>query len=567
MQIKGAEAIMESLLHEKADKIFGYPGGSIMITYDALYDYQDRIHHILTRHEQGAIHAAQGYARATGKVGVCLATSGPGATNLITGLADAMIDSTPVVCITGQVASHLLGTDAFQETDVVGISMPVTKWNIQVKRAEDVAAAISKAFYIAASGRPGPVLVDITKDAQAGMCDFEYKPTTKVRSYVSETLINKQSLIDAAELINTAKKPLLLFGQGVILGNAEAELKAFIEKSGIPSAWTLLGVDALPSDHPLNVGMLGMHGNLAPNLKTNECDVLIAVGMRFDDRVTGDLSRYAKQAKVIHMEIDPSEIDKIVKADVPVLGNVKKSLRLLSVLLEERTHDTWMDGFKACYEKEYEAVIKDAITPQGGEITMGEAVRIASEVAGPDSILVTDVGQHQMIANRYYKHSESRTSITSGGLGTMGFGLPAALGAQVGAPDKTVVLAVGDGGLQMTIQELTTLAQENAKVKILLLNNNYLGMVRQWQQLFFEKRYSSTPMFNPDFTMVAEGCRIKALKVSERNNLQEAIETMINYDGAFLLEVKVKMEENVFPMVPSGASVSDVLLGEDYEPC
>lgn len=563
MQIKGAEAIMESLLHEKVDTMFGYPGGSIMITYDALYDYQDRIHHILTRHEQGAIHAAQGYARATGKVGVCLATSGPGATNLITGLADAMIDSTPVVCITGQVASHLLGTDAFQETDVVGISMPVTKWNIQVKRAEDVADAISKAFYIAASGRPGPVVVDITKDAQAGMCDFHYKATTKVRSYVAETLIDKQSLINAAELINVAKKPMILFGQGVILGNAEAELKAFIEKSGIPSAWTLLGTDALASDHPLNVGMLGMHGNLGPNLKTNECDVLIAVGMRFDDRVTGDLSRYAKQAKVIHMEIDPAEIDKNVKADVAILGNVKKSLRLLSVLLEERTHEAWHNEFKECYKKEFDVVINEAVRPTSGKISMGEAVRIANEVAGEDSILVTDVGQHQMIANRYYKHSESRTSITSGGLGTMGFGLPAALGAQVGCPDKNVVLAVGDGGLQMTIQELTTLAQENAKVKILLLNNDYLGMVRQWQQLFFEKRYSSTPMFNPDFIKVAEGCRIKALQVSERSELQEAIETMINYDGAFLLEVKVQMEENVFPMVPSGASVSDVILSEE----
>ncbi|MDA3853578.1 MAG: biosynthetic-type acetolactate synthase large subunit [Bacteroidales bacterium] len=567
MQIKGAEAIMESLLHEKVDTMFGYPGGSIMITYDALYDYQDRIHHILTRHEQGAIHAAQGYARATGKVGVCLATSGPGATNLITGLADAMIDSTPVVCITGQVASHLLGTDAFQETDVVGISMPVTKWNIQVKRAEDVADALSKAFYIAASGRPGPVVVDITKDAQAGMTDFDYKITTKVRSYVAETLIDKQSLIDAAELINSAKKPMILFGQGVILGGAEAEFKAFVEKSGIPAAWTLLGTDALPSDHPLNVGMLGMHGNLGPNLKTNECDVLIAVGMRFDDRVTGDLSRYAKQAKVIHMEIDPAEIDKNVKADVAVLGNVKKSLRLLSVLLEKRTYDAWLGEFKACFQKEYDYVIKDAITPTSGEITMGEAVKIANEVAGRDSILVTDVGQHQMIANRYYKHSESRTSITSGGLGTMGFGLPAALGAQMGCPEKTVVLAVGDGGLQMTIQELTTLAQENAKVKILLLNNNYLGMVRQWQQLFFEHRYSSTPMFNPDFVKVAEGCRIAAKQVSKREDLQQSIEQMINYDGAFLLEVKVKMEENVFPMVPAGASVSEVLLSEDYKPC
>jgi len=567
MQIKGSEAIIESLIREDVDTIFGYPGGAIMVTYDALYDYKDKVHHILTRHEQGAIHAAQGYARATGKVGVCLATSGPGATNLITGLADAMIDSTPLVCITGQVASPLLGTDAFQETDVVGISMPVTKWNIQVKRAEDIASAMSKAFYIAASGRPGPVVVDVTKDAQAGLCEFKYRHTSKVRSYVPETLIDKQSLIDAAELINKAQKPLILYGQGVILGNAEKELKAFIEKSGIPAAWTLLGADAFPSDHPLNVGMLGMHGNLGPNKKTNQCDVLIAVGMRFDDRVTGDLNTYAKQAKVIHLEIDQAEINKNVKADVAILGNAKKSLRLLNVLVEEKKHEAWLQEFRKCDEIEHKAVIQKSLYPEGDAITMGEAVRIANEVAGEDSILVTDVGQHQMIANRYYKHSTSRTSITSGGMGTMGFGLPAALGAQVGAPDKTVVLAVGDGGLQMTIQELTTLAQENAKVKILLLNNNYLGMVRQWQQLFFDKRYSSTPMFNPDFIKVAEGCRIAANKVSKREDLQEAIETMIAYDGAYLLEVDVLMEENVFPMVPSGASVSDVILGEDYEEC
>lgn len=563
MQIKGSEAIMESLLHEDVDTIFGYPGGQIMVTYDALYDYQDKIHHVLTRHEQGAIHAAQGYARATGEVGVCLATSGPGATNLITGLADAMIDSTPVVCITGQVPGSLLGTDAFQETDVVGISMPVTKWNIQVKRPEDIADAISKAFYIAKSGRPGPVVVDIVKDAQAGMTDFHYKHTTKIRSYVPETLIDKQSLVDAADLINGAKKPLLLFGQGVILGGAEAELKSFIEKTGIPSAWTLLGVDALDSEHPLNVGMLGMHGNLGPNIKTNECDVLIAVGMRFDDRVTGDLSRYAKQAKVVHLEIDPAEINKNVKADVAVLGNVKKSLRLLSVLTLERKHKDWVAEFKMCEKEEYDSVIKDAIYPESGPITMGEAVRIANEVAGRDSVLVTDVGQQQMIANRYFKHSVSRTSITSGGLGTMGFGLPAALGAQIGVPDKTVVLVAGDGGLQMTIQELTTLAQENAKVKVLLLNNSYLGMVRQWQELFFNKRYSSTPMFNPDFVKVAEGCRIKANQVSERADLQGAIEDMIKHDGPFLLEVKVMPEENVFPMVPAGAMISDVLLGQD----
>ncbi len=567
MQMKGSEAIMESLIRENADKVFGYPGGAIMITYDALFDYQDKIHHILTRHEQGAIHAAQGYARATGKVGVCFATSGPGATNLITGLADAMIDSTPLVCVTGQVASPLLGTDAFQETDVVGISMPVTKWNVQVKRACDVADAMSKAFYIAASGRPGPVLVDVTKDAQAGLCDFEYTPTTKVRSYVPETLIDKQSLIDAAEIINNAKKPMLLYGQGVILGEAEAELKALVEKSGIPSAWTLLGADALPSDHELNVGMLGMHGNLGPNKKTNQCDVLIAVGMRFDDRVTGDLNTYAKQAKVIHLEIDPAEINKNVKADVAVLGNAKKSLRLLNVLLEEKKHDEWLAEFRQCDDVENNAVVEKTLYPEGDEITMGEAVRIANEVAGQDSILVTDVGQHQMIANRYYKHSTSRTSITSGGMGTMGFGLPAALGAQVGCPEKTVVLAVGDGGLQMTIQELTTLAQENAKVKILLLNNNYLGMVRQWQQLFFDRRYSSTPMFNPDFIKVAEGCHIAAKQVSKREDLQGAIEEMVSYDGAYLLEVKVLTEENVFPMVPSGASVSDVILGEDYEEC
>ena len=562
MQIKGAEAVMESLIKENADTVFGYPGGAIMITYDALYDYQNRIRHVLTRHEQGAIHAAQGYARATGKVGVCFATSGPGATNLITGLADALMDSTPIVCITGQVASPLLGSDAFQETDVVGISMPVTKWNIQVKKAEDVPEAISKAFYIASSGRPGPVLVDITKDAQAGICNFDYKQTTKVRSYIPETLINRESALAAAEMINKAQKPFLVYGQGVVLGGAEEELKEFIEKTGIPAAWTLLGADALPSDHPLNVGMLGMHGNLGPNKMTNECDVLIAVGMRFDDRVTGDLSTYAKQAKVIHLEIDPSEINKNVVADIPVLGNAKKSLRLLNELVEERNHDEWISEFREYDKIEYDAVIDKTLYPADGEITMGEAVRIVNEIAGQDSILVTDVGQQQMIANRYFKHSESHTCITSGGMGTMGFGLPAALGAQVGVPNKTVVLIVGDGGLQMTIQELTTLAQENAKVKILLLNNGYLGMVRQWQQLFFNKRYSSTPMFNPDFVKVAEGCHIAGKRVTEREELKNAIEEMINHDGAFLLEVKVKAEENVFPMTPAGATCSEMLLGE-----
>lgn len=554
---------METLLNEGVDTIFGYPGGSIMITYDALFDYEDRIHHILTRHEQGAIHAAQGYARATGDVGVCFATSGPGATNLITGLADAMIDSTPVVCVTGQVASPLLGTDAFQETDVVGISMPVTKWNIQVKRAEDIAEAISKAFYIAGSGRPGPVVVDITKDAQAGMVDYVYNKVSRVRSYVPENLLEKTVLQEAAELINAAKKPMILFGQGVILGSAEAELKTFIEKTGIPAAWTLLGVDALDTDHPLNVGMLGMHGNLGPNLKTNECDLLIAVGMRFDDRVTGDLSKYAKQAKVLHLEIDPAEIDKNVKADVAVLGDCRKSLRLLSVLVDERDHTEWHNEFKACHEIEYEHVIKDAIEPSGEAIKMGEAVRIANDMAGHDSILVTDVGQHQMIANRYFKHNASRTSITSGGLGTMGFGLPAAIGAQIGQPDKTVILAVGDGGIQMTIQELTTIAQEKINVKILLLNNGFLGMVRQWQELFFDRRYSSTPMFNPDFIKLSEGFGIQASQVKERANLNDEIKKMLDYDGAYLLEVLVEPEENVFPMVPSGASVSDVLLGEN----
>ncbi len=562
MQIKGAEAIMESLIKENADTVFGYPGGAIMITYDALYDYKDRIRHVLTRHEQGAIHAAQGYARATGKVGVCFATSGPGATNLITGLVDAQIDSTPLVCITGQVASPLLGTDAFQETDVVGISMPVTKWNIQVKRAEDVAAAISKAFYLASSGRPGPVLVDITKDAQAGLCEFNYKQTLKVRSYIPETLINKESIVAAAELINSAKKPFILYGQGVVLGHAEAELKAFVEKTGIPAAWTLLGADALPSDHPLNVGMLGMHGNLGPNKKTNECDVMIAIGMRFDDRVTGDLSTYAKQAKVIHLEIDPAEINKNVHADVAVLGNAKKSLRLLTAIVEDKKHDEWISEFRKYDKVEYDAVIKKTLYPEGDEITMGEAVRIANEVAGQDSILVTDVGQQQMIAGRYYKHSESHTCITSGGMGTMGFGLPAALGAQIGMPNKTVVLVVGDGGLQMTMQELTTLAQEDAKVKILLLNNSYLGMVRQWQQLFFKKRYSSTPMYNPDFVKVAEGCHIAAKSVNKREDLELAIKEMINHDGAYLLEVAVKPEENVFPMTPAGATCSEMLLDE-----
>jgi acetolactate synthase I/II/III large subunit len=559
-KVNGSQALILSLLEEGVDTIFGYPGGAIMPIYDALYDFDKEIKHILTRHEQGAVHAAEGFARVTGKAGVCFATSGPGATNLMTGIADAMIDSTPLVCITGQVASPLLGTDAFQESDVVGMSIPVTKWNFQVTSAEEIPEAIAQAFYIAQTGRPGPVLIDITKDAQFGELDFKYKKCRKIRSYVPETPIDPFKIKDAVELINAAKRPLVLFGQGVIIGNAENEFKAFIEKTGIPAAWTLLGLSALPSEHILNVGMLGMHGNYGPNFLTNEADVIIAVGMRFDDRVTGKVSEYVTKAKVIHLEIDPAEIDKIIKADVAILGNSKKSLKMLTDSVKENKHNKWVARFRECDYIENEKIIQKDLHPEKPGLTMGEVVRIASDKTNHEAILVTDVGQHQMIANRYFKFKNSKSVVTSGGLGTMGFGLPASMGAQIGAPDRTVVVVIGDGGFQMTIQELGTIAQNKLPVKIIVLNNNFLGMVRQWQEMFFEKRYSFTELQNPDFITIAKGFGITGHTVDSRDNLDSSIQKMMDHNGPYLLEVIIEKEGNVFPMVPTGASVSDIIL-------
>jgi len=559
-KISGSEAVVKSLLAEGVDTIFGYPGGAIMPVYDALYDYQEELKHILVRHEQGATHAAQGYARVSGKVGVCIATSGPGATNLITGIADAQIDSTPMVCITGQVHSHLLGTDAFQETDVVGISMPVTKWNVQVTKAEDIAPAIAKAFYIAKSGRPGPVLVDITKDAQFGELDFNYVKCTRIRSYIPSPKVDLTKIIEAADLINTAKRPYILFGQGVLLAEAKKEFKAFIEKSGIPAAWTIMGLSALETDHPLNVGMLGMHGNYGPNLLTNECDVLIAIGMRFDDRVTGDLSGYAKQAKVIHLEIDPAEINKNVQTEIAVLGNCKESLQLLTEVVSPSTHPEWLAKFNACKQKELEIVGENELTPSTDVMSMGEVIKLVSDKSTDDTIVVTDVGQHQMVTQRFYNYKSWRTNVTSGGLGTMGFCLPAAFGAKIAKPNQQVIAVIGDGGFQMTIQELGTIFQTRADIKILILNNEFLGMVRQWQQLFFDKRYSSTEMVNPDFQTIAKGYHIEANKVEKREDLANAVELFLNHKGSYLLEVMVGKENNVFPMVETGASVSEIRL-------
>jgi acetolactate synthase-1/2/3 large subunit len=559
-RISGSEAIVRCLIEEGVDILYGYPGGAIMPVYDELYKYQDKIHHVLTRHEQGATHSAQGYARISGRVGVAMATSGPGATNLITGIADAQIDSTPMVCITGQVPSHLLGSDAFQETDIVGISTPVTKWNCQVTRAEDIPEALAKAFYIAKSGRPGPVLIDITKDAQFNEFDFSYEKCTHVRSYkpVPETDVSKVE--EAAKLINAAKKPLIVWGQGIILGEAEEQLKAVVEKAGIPAAWTILGASAIPTSHPLNVGMVGMHGNYAPNILTNECDVLIAIGMRFDDRVTGSLNTYAKQAKVIHFEIDPAEIDKNVKTDVAVLGNSKVSLDLLLPLLEQNSHNKWHQKFKDLYEIEYEKVIKNDLYPTKEGLTMAEVLKEINIQSEGKAAIVSDVGQHQMIACRYADFNVSKSNITSGGLGTMGFGLPAAIGAKMAAPEREVVSISGDGGYQMTIQELGTIFQQKAAVKVVVLNNDFLGMVRQWQQLFFDKRYASTEMVNPNFVAIAEGYYIKARKVTKREDLAEAVAEMMQSKEAYFLEVCVEKEDNVFPMIPSGASVSDIRL-------
>jgi acetolactate synthase-1/2/3 large subunit len=560
VRITGAEAVVKCLLAEGVDLIYGYPGGAIMPVYDEFFKYENELQHVLTRHEQGAIHAAQGYARVTDKVGVAIATSGPGATNLITGIADAQIDSTPLVCITGQVSSNLLGSDAFQETDIISISTPATKWNYQVTRAEEIPGIFAKAFYIARSGRPGPVLIDITKDAQFGELDFKYEKCQKVRSYTPVPETNPETLIQAAELINKAKKPFVVWGQGITLGNAEEEFKAFIEKAGIPSASTLLGLSALPSDHELHVGMVGMHGNYAPNKLTNECDVFLGIGMRFDDRVTGSLDTYAKQAKVIHFEIDPSEVDKNVKSDVAVLGNVKDTLREILPLIEKREHKDWMQEFKDLYEVEFEEVIKDQIHVNGNGLTMAETIMKLNEITGGEAVIVTDVGQHQMVASRYSKFNRGRSKITSGGLGTMGFALPASIGAKMGAPDREVIAIMGDGGLQMNIQELGTVLQTGVPVKVIVLNNQFLGMVRQWQELFFESRYASTVMTNPDFVKIAEGYGMKARRVSEREGLEPALKELLESETSYFLEVVVEMEENVFPMIPSGSSVSDIRL-------
>lgn len=561
IQLKGQEIVLKCLIEEGVDTIFGYPGGAIMPIYDALYDYQEQLKHVLVRHEQGATHAAQGYARTSGKVGVVFATSGPGATNLITGLADAQIDSTPMVAITGQVFAHLLGTDAFQETDVINITTPVTKWNYQITDACEIEEVLAKAFHIAQTGRPGPVLIDITKNAQLQLTEyFGYKKCEHIRSYRPKPIVRESYVQQAADLINQAKKPFVLFGQGVLLGNAEAEFKAFIEKAGIPSAWTIMGVGAIPTEHPLNVGMLGMHGNYGPNVLTNECDVLIAIGMRFDDRVTGRLDKYAKQAKVIHLDIDPAEIDKNVKTTVPLWGDCKETLPLLTNLVEEKSHTEWLQKFRDLEQKEIEQCIDAEINPTEGELSMGEIINQLNKITNGNAVIVTDVGQHQMVACRYAKFNHTRSNVTSGGLGTMGFALPAAIGAKFGAPDKDVVAVIGDGGFQMTLQELGTIMQSGVNVKIIILNNQFLGMVRQWQELFHDRRYSFVDITSPDFVALAKSYYIKGQKISERAEVKSALETMLNHPGSYLLEVMVKKENNVFPMVPQGCSVSEIRL-------
>ena len=559
--ISGSQAVLEALIAEDVKTIFGYPGGAIMPIYDALFDYENELEHILVRHEQGAIHAAQGYARTSGKVGVVFATSGPGATNLVTGLADAQIDSTPVVCITGQVFAHLLGTDAFQETDVINITTPITKWNYQITDATEIPSVLAKAFYVARSGRPGPVVIDITKNGQIQKFDYNgYEPCNHIRSYRPKPIVRKEYVEEAAKLINEAQKPFVIFGQGVILGRAENEFKVFIEKGGLPAAWTILGLSALPTDHPLNVGMLGMHGNYGPNVLTNDCDVLIAVGMRFDDRVTGRLDKYAKQAKVIHLDIDPAEIDKNVKATVPVWGDCKETLPMLTELIEKKEHKEWLQKFREYTKQEEELVIRDEMHPTAEQMSMAEVIDALNELTKGDAVIVTDVGQHQMVACRYATFVKSKSNVTSGGLGTMGFALPAAIGAKYGAPDRTVVAIIGDGGFQMTLQELGTIMQFGADVKILILNNNFLGMVRQWQELFNSRRYSFVDIQSPDFVTIAKGYGIEGKSVSDRKDLKAALKEMLEHKGSYLLEVMVGKENNVFPMVPQGCSVAEIRL-------
>lgn len=562
MKITGAKALIESMIHEGVDTIFGYPGGAIMPTFDALYDYDDRLKHILTRHEQGATHAAQGYARVSGKVGVCLVTSGPAATNAITGISDAMLDSTALVVITGQVSAGLLGTDAFQEIDVVGITQPITKWSYQIRNADDIAWAVARAFYIARSGRPGPVVLDISKNAQFQETEFEYKPCTFIRSYLPVPEVNPSQIELAAQLINSAKKPYALVGQGVVLGNAEQELIAFLDKADIPAAWTLLGASAMSTDYRLNKGFLGMHGNVSPNMKTNECDVLIAIGMRFDDRVTGDLNTYAKQAKIIHIDIDAAEINKNVKVDAPVLASTKDALPALTALINEANHTEWIDSFKEYDDQEFEKIIQREVHPVSGELTMGEVIHKISEATNNNAVVVTDVGQNQMMAARYSGYSQTRSLVTSGGLGTMGFGLPAAMGAKIGAPERTVCMYSGDGGFQMTIQELGTIMQEQIGVKMIVLNNHFLGMVRQWQEMFFDERYSFTEMQNPDFIAIAKAYRIPGTEVHVREELDAAIADMLKDDQPYLLVVNVEKKGMVYPMIPSGGSVTSIILGE-----
>lgn len=559
-KISGSEALMRSLEHEGVKTLFGYPGGAIMPVFDALYDHRDRLNHILVRHEQGAAHAAQGFARVSGEVGVCLVTSGPGATNTITGIADAMIDSTPIVVIAGQVGAGLLGTDAFQEVDLVGVTQPISKWNYQIRRAEDVALAVARAFYIARSGRPGPVVLDFAKNAQVDMTDYEPVNVDFIRSYDPDPETDSTAVAEAVALINAAKRPLVLVGQGVELGNAQKELQNFVEKADIPCGCTLLGLSALPSNHRLNKGMLGMHGNLGPNVKTNECDVLIAVGMRFDDRVTGKLETYAKQAKIIHLDVDPSEIGKNVAVDVPVLGNCKRTLSLLTELIQPQKHEEWIASFKPYEEKEFNQVIEKEVFPKEGPINMGEVVNAVSEATHNEAILVTDVGQNQMMACRYFKFTKPRSIVTSGGMGTMGFCLPAAIGATFGRPDRTVCAFMGDGGLQMTMQELGTVMEQKSPVKIILMNNNYLGNVRQWQAMFFNRRYSFTPMMNPDYMQIASAYGIASRRVMSREELNDGIQEMLSTDGPFLLEVCVVEEGNVLPMTPPGSSVNYMLM-------
>lgn len=559
-KITGAEAIIKSFLSEGIDTVFGYPGGAIIPVYDVLYGYKKELHHILVRHEQAAIHAAQGYARVTGKTGVAIVTSGPGATNIITGITDAMMDSTPLVVITGQVGNKGLGTDAFQETDVVGITMPVTKWSCQVRRAEDVPEAIARAFHIASTGRPGPVVLDITKDAQTKMLDWHYRKCDFIRSYIPYPEIDDEAVAAAAELINNAKRPLLIAGHGVMISGAEEELMAIAEKANIPMVSTLLGLSAVPSAHPLYKGMAGMHGNIGPNVNTNQCDVLIAVGMRFDDRVTGDTSKYAPQAKIVHFDIDPSEFNKNIKVEVSVLGDAKATLAKLEPLIKTADHSEWLETFKRPEAVEYEKVIRPEIAPEEGMMNMGEVANLVSEAANNDAVLVTDVGQNQMLSARYFKFKRPNSIVTSGGLGTMGFGLPAAIGAKIGRPDRQVCLFVGDGGLQMTIQELGTILEYKVPVKIILLNNNFLGMVRQWQELFYEKHYSETPMINPDYVALCKAYGIKAEDVVEREDLDAAIKRMLNSKEAYLLNVCIKPYNMVFPMTPAGSNVDNIML-------